>query len=566
MIKHKGSEFVGSTSIAEAFNEYFSTVAIELNNKIPPIHHVSPLNYLHTPTVSSFYVTPATAMEVEAVIRAFPLKGGYAKWVPIYIYRRLSGEISQHISELFNSSVVNGYFPNCLKVARVIPIFKSGCRSQVENYRPISTLPILSKIFEKLMYVRLIQFLKTNNILCRTQFGFQQNSSTGDAMLEFLDYVYNSLNEGKIIMPIYLDFSKAFDTVDHDILLSKLDHYGIRGIALGWFKSYLSDRKQYVAINDKMSSTRSVNMGVPQGSILGPCLFLLYVNDMYKSSNLDFIHFADDTTIVATDESEQELFIKVNRELTSVDRWLRVNRLSLNLKKTKHMIVTNKAILGRWKVKIRRKVIKKVDCIKFLGVMLDNRLNFDRHALYISGKVARAVGVINRVSYHLPFSLLVNLYKSIIYPHLIYCIPVWGRPGSVGVARIQRIQVRALRVITKYEANHRAVTDALMNIDSIYKYFTSIKLYRVLNEGQHPYFLNRICDVQVNHDHATRFRTNSCLYPPFFRLTKGQNSFIYQSIIVWNSIPLSIRSTDPISKFKKLLRKFLITQQISLLG
>ena len=147
------------------------------------------------------------------------------------------------------------------------------------------------------------------------------------------------------------------------------------------------------------------------------------------------------------------------------------------------MIITNKAILSRWKVKIRRRVIKKVDCIKFLWVMLDNRLNFDRHTLYLwqGGSYSRC--------HNLPFSLLVNLYKSIIYPHFIYCIPGWGRPGSLGVARIQRIQNGALRVISKYEANHRAVTDALMNIYSIYKCFTSINLYRVLNEGQHSYIL-----------------------------------------------------------------------------
>ena len=495
MLKYKGNDLLHSDSIAAAFNEYFSTVAIELDNQIPPIHNISPLDYLQNPTVNSFYVAPATAFEVESIIKAFPAKGGYAKWIPCYIYKSISGIISAHISELFNASIVSGYFPSCLKNARVIPIFKSGCSNKVNNYRPISTLPILAKIFEKLMYIRLMQFLKMNNILCKTQFGFQQNSSTGDAMLEFLDYIYNSLNDGKYIMPIYLDFSKAFDTVNHDILLSKLNHYGIRGVANNWFKSYLLDRVQYVSIGGSVSDKSTINMGVPQGSILGPCLFLLYINDMSQSSNLNFIHFADETTMVATEDSERDLFATVNRELKSVDKWLRVNRLSLNLKKTKYMIITNKAMLHRWKVRIRRRAIKRVDYIKFLGVMLDDKLNFDRHALYISGKVARAVGVINRVTYHLPFSQLVNLYRSIIYPHLIYCISIWGRPGSVGVGRIQRVQKRAIGVISRYEANHQVVTDTLMNVDSIYKYLTSIKLFKVFKEGQHTYFLDRICNV-----------------------------------------------------------------------
>ena len=561
MLRNKGRDLLHPGEIAGAFNEYFTDVGAMLDAAIPRVQNISPTDYLQNPIVNSFYANPSTSAEVAKVISSFKTKGGCFKWTPIYIYKSLSDIISGHISDLFNSSIAEGCFPSSLKQARVIPIFKSGCRRDVSNYRPISTLPVLSKIFERLMCSRLKQFLSQNNILVNHQFGFKSGSNTGDAVLEFLDRVYNLLDEGQMLMPVYLDFSKAFDTVNHQILLQKLNHYGIRGIINNWFESYLSSRTQYVSINEENSNIMSVSMGVPQGSVIGPVLFLVYINDMSCSSSLDFIHFADDTTIVASEATEGSLFAKVNMELSCIDKWLSVNRLSLNIKKTKYMIITHKTFLNNYKIRIRRKKIKRTNCIKFLGIQMDDKLNFDSHAIYICGKVARAVGVINRISYHLSFQQLVNLYYSIIYPHLIYCITVWGRSGSTGMGRVQRIQRRALRVITRYEVNHQLITNHLMNIDSVYSYFASIKLFKLLKEDQHTYFYNRVINVQVNHGHATRFKSNYCLVAPFFRKSTCQHSFVYQSIIIWNRLPTNIRNCDSINIFKKLLKKYLLSQQ-----
>ena len=561
MLRYKGAELLQADDIAEAFSKYFANVATELDKSIPQVCNKTPSDYLCNPVLNSFFASPSTSAEVSAVIKSFQTKGGYAKWTPVYIFKRLCNLISEPISDLFNSSIIDGCFPNCLKLARVVPIFKAGCRSEVSDYRPISTLPVMSKIFEKLMYRRLTAFLTDNNILVGHQFGFQTGSSTDDAVLEFLDRVYKSLEEGKFIMPVYLDFSKAFDTVNHRILLSKIEHYGIRGIMGSWFKSYLQNRKQYVSVNGVTSAVSTMNMGVPQGSVLGPALFLLYINDMSTSTTLDLIHFADDTTIVASTDTEHNLFTIMNRELSSVDKWLKVNRLSLNIKKTKYMIITNKATLSNRKIRIRRRVIEKINCIKFLGIMLDDRLNFDRHALHICNKVARAVGVINRISHHLSFPQLINLYYSIIYPHLIYCVTVWGRVGSTGVGRVQRVQRRAVKVISRHEVNHSAVTNKLMNMNSIYNYFTSIKLYKVLKENQHSYFFDKVIDAQIDHDHATRFKINSCLTAPFFRKAKCQHAFVYQSVTIWNAIPPNVRNCNTLSNFRKLLKTFIISEQ-----
>ena len=326
-----GIKLLTDKEVANEFNSYFSNVASILDNNIP-VTAVSPMSYMQQPNVSSFFVTPSTAIEVKNLIMNCKSKSCPLNQIPIYVYKQIVDLLSQVISFYFNESISLGSFPDVLKITRVIPLFKKGDNSSVSNYRPISILPFISKIFEKLMCKRLNQFLTEHRIICKHQFGFRTGLSTSDAIVEFLDGVYDALDRGNALISVFLDFSRAFDTVNHRILLDKLYYYGVRGIVHEWFRSYLHNRVQYVSNGDAVSSFTNITSGVPEGAVLAPLLFSLYINDMYLCCpNLQLIHYADDTTAYVSGAGLGDLVHVVNQELELVRKWLQSNRLSLNI-------------------------------------------------------------------------------------------------------------------------------------------------------------------------------------------------------------------------------------------
>ena len=344
-----------------------------------------------------------------------------------------------------------GIFPDELKIAKVIPLFKKDDPTLLKNYRPISLLSTIAKVMEKIIFTQLSSYFNEHKLIFYNQYGFRPKHSTEYAALELVDRIITQMVKKETSINIFLDLSKAFDTIDHTILLAKLRYYGIHDTTLLLLKSYLNNRKQYVEFEDTKSEILPITVGVPQGSILGPLLFIIYINDFSQARSVfKFIMYADDTTLFSNlkyfGNNVQTREYLINAELSNVREWLDINKLSLNKSKSKYMIfhVPNKNI-QYLTLKIDNVIIEKVDEFSYLGLTMDTNLNWKRHSEKICNKCAKMIGILNRLKYVLPQGIKIMLYNSLILPHINYCIMAWGYKGS----RLLKIQEKkAARIIT----------------------------------------------------------------------------------------------------------------------
>ena len=551
------SEITDDKLISNTFNEYFSSVASKLASKIPHAN-TDPISYVN-PLTNSFVFLETDYNEINKTIQSFPSKRSHKSDIPSFIYKQISDIISPIFASLINSSVASGVFPNFMKIARVIPLHKSGSKSDVSNYRPISTLPFLSKVYERIIHKRLLNFFLKYNVLYNDQYGFLPQHDSTQAILKFTDQCYSCLNKGHYLASVFLDFSKAFDTVVHSILCKKLEKYGIRGNMNKWFQSYLKDRTQFVEVNGVPSRPSTISCSVPQGSILGPLCFLIYINDMHKSSTLNMVHFADDSTAFTTSPDLQNLTLNINSQLENISNWLCANKLSLNVTKSSFTIFTNKPVGVIPTIKIRNLPIAHVKSTKFLGINLDNKLNFGTHISSVCSKISKSLAVIRKLSRIVPLKVLKTLYTSLTVPHVIYGIEVWGSSNKTQIKRLINILNKCLKLITgstQHGVSNIYHHNKLLDFNDLYKYFCLVRMYKYFRLGQHSHFSEVYSKYEVSHLRPTRFRLNKNLNIPQSRLSICKKSFVSQSIGFWNNIPLNIKECPTLKLFKYNLRLF----------
>jgi hypothetical protein len=450
-----------------------------------------------------------------------------------------------------------------MKLAKVIPIYKSKDKEILNNYRPISLLPTTSKILEKIVHKRLYNVLLSQSVFFSSQYGFRPRHSTIHAVNEFIDDTITSLENKQYTLSVFLDLSKAFDTIDHKILLRKLEWYGIRGVALEWFRSYLDTRKQYVQYKNSKSSTETIPCGVPQGSVLGPLLFIVYTNDLPNCLNYSkTILFADDTTLYLSSPDIKYLYRNVNIDLEFLAEWFRANKLSLNVSKT-HLVVFKQShmkIPNNLNINIDNQTIERKNVVKFLGIYIDSKLEWHEHIKYINNKLNSSLYAMRKVSHLLRTSHLLTLYYSLIYPYLDYGISLWGSTHISYVNTLFIKQKKAVRIITGAKYNEHS--------NPLFKQLKLLKLHNLheLKVSKYMYCLSKrtlpspiIQIVTYNSDihlHDTRNRDNPHINAR--RTNIAAKSLRHKGPQVWYKLPNLIKTAKSLVSFTHKFKKSII--------
>ena len=580
------------TEVSNKFAEYFKSVPEKVREKITT-DKPDFTKYMNKPVSHSIFLEETSPIEVFNLIQKLKNSCSTGNMdVPNQFLKMISFPLSYMLSYLINRSLNSGEMPRAFKIGKQTPVFKNG-NNCFSNYRPITVVNSFAKITEKVVGKRVVSYLDKFEILNSKQFGFRKNHSTIHAMINLFDTCLEGLESRLTVGGLFLDISKAFDCVDHDILLQKLDRYGIRGKMLDWFKSYLSERELFVSIDGKSSDKYTLKYGVPQGSVLGPILFLIYINDVTNSSDkFDFSMFADDTAaIIKIDHKNYDITIK--DELLKVMKWFDNNLLLLNVDKTKYLYFGpyNNSIKALHDCVPEFLFKKKLDIdppitehseVKYLGVIFDNKLNFSKQINSITMKINRMVGMLWK-SRDLPREAKLMIYHSLVASYLNYGILIWGSSLALNLTgkfdlkhvpcQLHNVNVahnKIIRAITcskRYDKETKTITHTapllkqlnLLSLNDIYYSQLALFAYDCLVTDNLPDMFN---NYLKNVENAYNSRTN----PLNVQISRVELSASFRTIkiaagYIWNLLPIDIRSTNYSKNvFKSKLKSWLISK------
>ena len=548
-----------ASEMAEAFNCHFANIGHDLVRDIPSADtDTVPESYLIS-TNATFSFKSCSPNEVRKLLEKLDTKKSTGlDNLPSRMLKIAAGVLAPSLAFLFNQSISSGIVPTEWKLARVTPIFKKGKRQDVNNYRPISIIPAVAKVFERIIYDQFFKYLNDNDLLVNCQSGFRSLHSTLTSLLEASNSWSVNIDNGLINGVIFIDLKKAFDTIDHKILLRKLASYGIDHRALKWFDSYLSDRQQKCVVNGELSGARAVTCGVPQGSLIGPLLFLIYINDLPNCLSKALPRmYADDTSISIAASSLPELESALNTELTYLHEWLNGNKLSLNIAKTELVLIGSRQRLSATTtghsltVQIKGHEIDRVPHTKSLGVHIDQNLSWSKHVNETAKIVSSGIGALKRLRPFICEDTAILLYRALIEPYFDYCCPVWDGLSNELADKLQKLQNRAIRVITNsdYYSSATALRGELGwdNLCTRRKKQKLKLMFKTLND-QSPEYLKGLF-MPFSTDYGLRNSENKLALPKP-RTDFLKRSFCYSGAQLWNSLPSNVRAIRSFTKFK----------------
>ena len=472
-------------------------------------------------------------------------------------------EISSPIAHIFNISLTGGIYPEKFKTSRVVPIFKSGDYLLADNYRPIALINSIAKILDKIVAIKLSNHLDINKLLYKNQFGFRKNSSTELNLLNLTNFISSSINDNNYCIGIFLDLKKAFDVVSHEILLNKLKKFGISGKTWEWFNCYFTNRSQKVDINGVLSDLEYINISVLQGSVLGPILFLCFINDLYTVTDLLMLLFADDTSILASGNNLKDLIDICNRELHKIANWLLANKLAVNVNKCKFIIFHNKGKkidlqdttinfnfneIG--KTELPEKIIP-LDRVynnnpnlndrtyKYLGILLDENFTLNPHFDLICNKLSKGLFCLNRAKNYLNRRSLTTLYYALFHPHLLYCSLILSCTSNKNLKRVSTLQKKALRTISNVPYNAHTTPLFLelkiLPFEKILYHNKILFIHRVIH-GHINRSFEFLRQNNLDRVNTIELRNNDDLFVPFPRYEGLKKFPIYDFPKCWNEL------------------------------
>ena len=474
--------------------------------------------------------------------------------------------LSDPISKLINNCLKNNVFPRCLKVAKVIPLFKSGDKTDVNNYRPIAISPIDSKCFESVILNRIENHLENNLILCKYQFGYTKKSNCESAVLHVMNQIYLNKDKRLLTCAVFIDLSKAFDSLHHPLLKAKLRKLQFSNSFLFLLESYLSDRYQYVEIDGVKSPMMKIEKGVFQGSKLAAILFLIYINSIFNLPlNGKLFLYADDIALIYGVSNHSELKLKVEYDLKVLDIWFTNHYLKMNIKKTNYVLFEGKARLDYFQnplnIKLNNQLIERVESFKYLGFWIDEALSFEKHIKHVKSKIVSMTFAIKRIRQNISQKTALQLYFAHINSHLLYMNPFWSVANTTTIDTLATAQRKCLRFVYNrysFSPSCELFSERILPLIQLNQYNTLMLAFKLSNN----FLLNNVELRLVSdlHDYQTRQRNH--FYVENYRTRFGYANFFSHGLLAYNNLNAPLRNIRTLGRFKRELRYQLLNDYL----